>query len=203
VFQANGAFVARTFNANTGLLNSGTANAFIQILDNQFANGDSFVYADNTTTLSGLTDGTTYFAVFANSTGMALASTRGGANLTITASATSENHTLTGQSLFFTGNTAGVLVVTNDFYLDTNQKEDYLDTSYLYRKPRATSLTSNDVLLVQFDVFNGGDAGVKTISSYPIDDSLGFNALIASANVHTMEIPEALGTSGVYYDLRD
>lgn len=203
VFQANGASVARTFNANTGVLNSGTANAFIQISDNQFANGDSFVYADNTTTLSGLSDGATYFAVFANSTGMALASSRGGANLTITASSTSENHTLTGQRLFFTGNTTGALDVTNDFYLDTNQKEDYLDTSYLYRKPRATSLSSNDVLLVQFDVFTGGDASVKTISSYPIDDTLGFDALVASANVHTMEIPEVLGTSGVYYDLRD
>jgi hypothetical protein len=203
VFQANGASVAKTFNANTGVLNSGTANAFIQIVDNPFANGDSFVYADDTTTLTGLSDGTTYFAVFANSSGMALASTRGGANLTITASATSENHTLTGQRLFFTGNTVGVLDITNDFYLDTNQKEDYLDTSYLYRKPRATSLTSNDVLLVQFDVFNGGDSGVKTISSYPIDDTLGFDALVTSANVHTMEIPEVLGTSGTYYDLRD
>ena len=203
VFQANGASTAKTFNANTGLLNSGTANAFVLIADNPFANGDSFVYADNTTTLTGLTDGATYFAVFANSIGMALASTRGGANLTITASATSENHTLTGQPIFFTGNTSGALDVTNDFYVDTNQKEDYLDTSYLYRKPRATSLSSNDVLLVQYDVFTGGDAGVKTISSYPIDDSLGFDALIASANVHTMEVPEILGTSGVYYDLRD
>ena len=203
VFQANGASRAQTFNANTGLLNSGTANAFILISDNPFANGDSFVYADNTTTITGLTDGATYYAVFANTTGMALASTRGGANLTLTATATSENHTLTGQPIFFTGNTSGALDVTNDFYIDTNQKEDYLDTSYLYRKPRATSLTSNDVLLVQYDVFTGGDAGVKTISSYPIDDTLGFDALVASANVHTMEIPEILGTSGVYYDLRD
>lgn len=203
VYQANGASVAKSFNANTGVLNSGTANAFIQIADNPFANGDSFVYADNTTTLTGLSDGGTYYAVYANSSGMALASTRGGANLTITASGTSENHTITGQPIFFTGNTSGVLDVTNDFYLDTNQKEDYLDTSYLYRKPRATSLTSNDVLLVQYDVFTGGDASVKTISSYPIDDTLGFDALVASANVHTVEIPEVLGTSGTYYDLRD
>ena len=203
VFQANGASRAQTFNANTGVLNSGTANAFIQISDNPFANGDSIVYADNTTTVTGLTDAGTFFAVYANSTGMALASTRGGANLTLTATATSENHTLTGQPIFFTGNTYGVLDVTNDFYVDTNQKEDYLDTSYLYRKPRASGLSSNDILLVQYDVFTGGDAGVKTISSYPIDDTLGFTALMASANVHTMEIPEVLGTAGKYYDLRD
>lgn len=205
VFQANGASRAQAFDANTGIVNSGTANAFILIADNKFANGDSVVYSNTgmTTGVTGLTNATTYFAVFANSTGMALASTRGGANLTLTASATSENHTLTGQPIFFTGNTAGVLDVTNDFYVDTNQREDYLDTSYLFRKPRVTSLTSNDVLLVQYDVFTGGDASVKTISSYPIDDSLGFDALITSANVHTMEVPEILGTSGTYYDLRD
>ena len=205
VFQANGASRAQAFNANTGMVNSGTANAFILIADNKFANGDSVVYSNTgmTTGVTGLTNATTYFAVFANSTGMALASTRGGANLTLTASATSENHTLTGQPIFFTGNTAGVLDVTNDFYVDTNQREDYLDTSYLFRKPRVTSLTPNDVLLVQYDVLTGGDASVKTISSYPIDDSLGFDALIASANVHTMEVPEILGTSGTYYDLRD
>ena len=203
VYQANGASRTGTFNANTGVLNSGTANAFIQISNNPFANGDSVVYADNTTTITGLSDAGTYYAVYANSTGMALASTRGGANLTLTATSTSENHTLTGQAIFFTGNTYGALDVTNDFYIDTNQKEDYLDTSYLFRKPRASSLSSNDVLLVQYDVFTGGDASVKTISSYPIDDTLGFTALSASANVHTLEIPEILGTSGVYYDLRD
>ena len=203
VYQANGASVAKTFNSNTGIVNSGTANAFIQIADNPFANGDSFVYADNTTTVTGLSDGGTYYAVYANSSGMALASTRGGANLTLTATGTSENHTLTGQPIFFTGNTVGVSDITNDFYIDTNQKEDYLDTSYLYRKPRATALSSNDILLIQYDVFTGGDASVKTISSYAIDDSLGFDALSAQANVHTMEIPEVLGTSGKYYDLRD
>lgn len=203
VYQANGAPRTLTFNANTGVANSGTANAFILIPNNPFANGDSVVYADNATTLGGLSDAGTYYAVYANSTGMALASTRGGANLTITASATSENHSLTGNTIYFTGNTVGVLDITNDFYIDTNQREDYLDTSYLFRKPRATTLSSNDVLLVQYDVFTGGDASVKTISSYSINDSLGFNALIASGNVHTMEIPEILGTSGVYYDLRD
>lgn len=203
VYQANGASRAESFNANTGIVNSGTANAFIQITNNPFANGDSVVYADNTTTVTGLSDAGTYYAVYANSTGMALASTRGGANLTLTATATSENHTLTGQAIFFTANTNGVSDITNDFYVDTNQKEDYLDTSYLYRKPRATTLSSNDILLVEYDVFTGGDASVKTVSSYPIDDSLDFDALTASASVHTMEIPEILGTTGTYYDLRD
>lgn len=205
VYQANGASFAQAFNANTGVLNSGTANAFISISNNKFANGDSVVYSNTgmTTGVSGLTNGATYYAVFANTTGVALASSRGGANLTLTATSTSESHTLTGQPIFFTGSTFGVTDVTNDFFIDTNQKEDYLDTSYLYRKPRATTLSSNDVLLIQYDVFTGGDSGVKTISSYTVTDGLTFDALSAQANVHTMEIPEILGTSGVYYDLRD
>ena len=203
VYSANGASQAKTFNANTGIANSGTANAFILIPNNPFANGDSLVYADNATTITGLTDAGTYYAVYANSSGMALASTRGGANLTLTATATSENHTLTGQPIFFTANTYGVSNITNDFYIDTNQKEDYLDTSYLYRKPRAGVLSSNDILLVEYDVFTGGDSGIKTISSYTIDDSLTFAGLASSTSVNTMEIPEIVGTSGVYYDLRD
>ena len=203
VYLANGASQALSFDANTGITGSGTGSAFIVISNNPFANGDSVVYADNTTTVTGLTDTNTYYAVYANSTGMALASTRGGANLTLTATATSENHTLTGQPIFFTGNTYGVADVTNDFYIDTNQKEDYLDTSYLYRKPRATVLGSDTVLLVQYDAFEGGDVSVKTISSYTISDNLGFDALMAQTDVHTMEIPEILGTSGTYYDLRD
>lgn len=203
VYSANGASQAKTFNANTGIASSGTANAFILIPNNPFANGDSLVYADNTTTITGLTDTNTYYAVYANTSGMALASTRGGANLTLTATGTSENHTLTGRPIFFTENTYGVVNITNQFYIDTNQKEDYLDTSYLYRKPRATVLSSNDVLLVEYDVFTGGDSGVKTISSYSIDDSLTFAGLSSSASINTMEIPEMLGTSGIYYDLRD
>ena len=205
VYQANGVSRAQSFNANTGMTGSGTGNAFILIASNKFANGDSVVYSNTgmTTGITGLTNAGTYYAVYANSTGMALASTRGGANLTLTATATSENHTLTGQPIFFTGNTSGVSDVTNDFYIDTNQKEDYLDTSYLYRKPGKAALAANTVLLVQYDVFTGGDASVKTISSYAIDDSLGFDALSAQANVHTMEIPELLGVGNRYYDLRD
>ena len=203
VYQANGASVEKSFNANTGILNSGTSSAFIQITDNPFANGDSVVYADSTSTVTGLTDTNTYYAVYANSSGMALASTIGGSNLTLTATSTSENHTLTGRPIFWTEESAGVFDVTNDFYIDTNQKEDYLDISYLTRKPRATQLGTDDVLLVQYDVFTGGDAGVKTISSYTIDDTMDFNTLSAQSKIHTMELPEVLGTGGAYYDIRD
>jgi len=204
VYIANGASVAKTFNASTGLLNSGTAAAFVTLPNNVYANGDSVVYSNTgmTTGITGLTNGSTYYAVYANSLGMALASTRGGANLTLTASATSENHTLTGQPIFFGPTTFGVTDVTNDFYLDMNHTPDYMDTSYLYRKPRRAVLGTNDVLLIKYDAFTG-PAGVKTVSSYPVNDGETFTQLSTSANVHTMEIPEFLGTSGKYYDLRD
>jgi hypothetical protein len=83
-----------------------------------------------------------------------------------------------------------------------NHNEDYMDTSYLYRKPRRTVLSTNDVLLIKYDAFTGS-AGVKTVSSYPISDAETFTQLSTSANVHTMEIPEFIGTTGKYYDLRD
>ena len=104
--------------------------------------------------------------------------------------------------MYFGPNTFGVTDVTNDFYIDMNHNEDYMDTSYLYRKPRRTVLSTNDVLLVKYDAFTG-TAGVKTVSSYPVSDGETFAALSASANVHTMEIPEFIGTAGKYYDLRD
>jgi hypothetical protein len=204
VYIANGASVAKTFNASTGVLNSATAAAFITLPNNVYANGDSVVYSNTgmTTGVTGLTNGATYYAVYANSLGMALASSRGGANLTLTASATSENHTLTGQPIFFSATTYGVTDVTNDFYLDMNHNPDYMDTSYLYRKPRRAVLGTNDVLLVKYDAFTG-IAGVKTISSYSVNDGETFTQLSTSPNVNTMEIPEFVGTSGKYYDLRD
>lgn len=201
VHKANGASRAVSFNANTSV---NTDTDFISITNNVYANGDSVVYSNTgmVSGVGGLANGSTYYVVYANSSGLALSATRGGANIDLTASATSENHTLTGSPLFFTSNTYGVVDVTNDFYIDSNQKEDYLDISYLYRKPRLDLLSGNDVLLVKYDVFSGG-SGVKTISSYPIDDALSFDNLIASSNVNTLEMPEVIGTSGKYYDIRD
>lgn len=203
VYIANGASRDITFDVSTNITNSGTANAFITFANTPFANGDSLVYSNTAGAgvLGGLANGSTYYVVYANTSGFSLASTRGGANLTLTSN-TSSTHKFTGSPLYFGPNTYGVTDVTNDFYLDMNHTPDYMDTSYLYRKPRRALLNTTDVLLVKYDAFNGG-AGVKTVSSYPVSDSETFTALSASANVHTMEIPEFLGTSGKYYDLRD
>lgn len=204
VYQANGASRALSFNAATGILNSGTANAFIQIANNPFANGDSVQYSNTggTTVVGGLTNSSSYYVVYANTSGFALSSSRNGANLTLTANGTSELHTMTGSPLYFTEDTYGVSEITNQYYIDTNQKEDYLDTSYLFSKPRIDSLSSNDVLLVKFDAFTTGP-GVKTVSSYPINDSANLTALTTGSDINTAEIPELIGTFGKYYDLRD
>ena len=199
VYQANGASVAKTFNANTGVVGS-----FVSIPNNPFANGDSLVYTTGTggTILSGLANNTTYYAVLANSSGSKFASTRNGSALTITASSLSETHTFTGSPLYFAPDTYGVADITNDFYIDNNQTEDYLDISYLYKKPKRLATSNNDVYLIKYDAFTSG-TGVKTVSSYNVNDAANLATLSTGSEINTMEIPEATGISGKYYDLRD
>jgi hypothetical protein len=199
VYKANGASIAKTFNANSGVVAS-----FVSIPNNPFANGDSLVYTTGTggTILTGLANNTTYYAVLANSSGSKFSSTRNGSALTITASAISETHTFTGLPLYFAPDTYGVADITNDFYIDNNQTEDYLDISYLYKKPGRTATVTNDVYLVKYDAFTSG-TGVKTVSSYNVNDAANLTTLSTGSEVHTMEIPQATGISGKYYDLRD
>jgi hypothetical protein len=199
VYKANGASVAKTFNANTGVVAS-----FVSIPNNPFANGDSLVYTTGTggTILTGLANNTTYYAVLANSSGSKFASTRNGSALSITASTTSETHTFTGAPLYFAADTYGVADITNDFYIDNNQTEDYLDISYLYKKPNRIATTTNDVYLIKYDAFTSG-TGVKTVSSYNVNDAANLATLSTGSEINTMEIPQATGISGKYYDLRD
>ena len=81
-----------TFNALTSVSN--TLN-FITIASNPFSNNDLATYTvpATNTAIGGLVNAASYYVVFANSTGMALANTFGGSNIDITAT-TSETHTL-------------------------------------------------------------------------------------------------------------
>ena len=191
-----------TFDANTGV----NAN-FITITSNPYANGDYVTYqtATGNTAITGLTNASSYYVVSANSTGLKLASTRGGSALSLTASTISETgHYLIGQPYYFGPDTNGVEDVTNDFYVDSNHRDNYLDTSYLYRKPRKTSLAANTTLLVEFDCFSTSTEGLKAVNSYDILDTANLATLSATAGkVHTLEIPEFVGTGQKYYDLRD
>ncbi len=192
-----------TFNVATDITGSATANAFIAITNNPFANGDSLVYSNaaGVGVLGGLTNNTAYFAVYANTSGFALSATRGGANLTLTSNSTSV-HKFTGNTAYFTENTYGVTDVTNQFYIDSGQNEDFLDISKLVRKPRYDTLAANDILLVKFDAFQSS-SGVKTISSYTINDSANLTSLVSDASINTMELAEFEGSTGIYYDVRD
>ena len=97
--------------------------------------------------------------------------------------------------------------ITQDFYIDHNQTEDYYGISYLYQRPgNSLALSSTDWLLVKFDYFSStpGEEGLKSpggSGTYPINDTA---TLAASAStINTVEIPEVFGARGTYYDLRD
>lgn len=106
-----------------------------------------------------------------------------------------------GNTTFAAGGT-GVINVTNDFYIDSNHGTDSLGTGYLYKK--ATSKLALDAtrrLLVVFDVLTTSGTGLRTITSYPIND---VQTLAASAaTMNTLELPEVFGSQGEYYDVRD
>ena len=192
-----------TFNANTGVVSN-----FVTLSNHPYANGDQVVYqtATGNTALSGITNAASYFVVAANSTGLKLSSTRGGTALSLTASSVSETgHFLIGYPLYFGPDTNDVQDITNLFYADANHRDNYLDTSYLYKKPRTDSLAVNSTLLVEFDCFTTAAEGLKTIASYDLLDTANLETITATAGkVHTLEIPEFGGTSGqAYYDLRD
>ncbi len=97
--------------------------------------------------------------------------------------------------------------ITQDFYIDHNQTEDYYGISYLYQKPgNSLALNASDWLLVKFDYFSStpGEEGMKGpggSGTYPINDTATLAA--ATSTINTVEIPEVWGARGTYYDLRD
>jgi hypothetical protein len=101
--------------------------------------------------------------------------------------------------------TTNVTNVTEDFYIDHNQTEDYYGISYLYKKPNsATTVANTDFLLVKLDHFSDSSEGLKApgdSGSYDINDSLTLTN--STTTVNTLEIPEVYGVKGDYYDLRD
>ena len=105
----------------------------------------------------------------------------------------------------FTPTEAGVQDITNEYYIDHNQNENFYDMSYLYRKTDAnTAITTSNFLLVKFDHFTSSGEGLKapgSAGSYQINDTLALAS--SSSTINTMEIPEVYGTKGEYYDLRD
>lgn len=191
-----------TFNANTGVVSD-----FIALTDHPYANGDQVVYQTSTgnTAITGLTNTNSYYVVSSNSTGLKLSSTRGGSAISLTPSSVSETgHYLIGYPTYFAPDTNQVTDITNQFYIDANHRDNYLDTSYLYYKPRRTPLPTDSTLLVEFDCYTTATEGLKAVNSYDLLDTANLEVISAtSGKVHTLEIPEFFGSGQKYYDLRD
>lgn len=96
--QVNAAnFGPETFNPNTGI----NSASHISIASQRFVNGTPIVYftSAGNTTPTGLTSGQSYYAVYADGSGLGLSLTSGGANLVISNSGPSETgHTLMGMN---------------------------------------------------------------------------------------------------------
>lgn len=110
-----------------------------------------------------------------------------------------------GSNNTFAPGDSGVTDVTNNFFVDHNQGEDFYGLSYLYKNPTSTAaLANNAVLLVKLDNFTDAGSGLKgpgSSGSYNINDTLTLANSVSSIN--TLEIPEVFGVKGEYYDLRD
>lgn len=90
--------------------------------------------------------------------------------------------------------------ITSAFYIDHNQKKNYYDVGFLY-KDKGYTLTAGTILLVEFDVLTTSEQGLKTIASYPLNDTLTFAN--SASTINTLEIPEMYSDKGEYFDLRD
>lgn len=96
--------------------------------------------------------------------------------------------------------------VTNFFYIDHGQNEDYYDAGWLYAKTSGVSpitLMANNYLLVQYDALSRSTNNALTISSYTLNDSSNLATLSVGTSIATLEIPEFYSSTNDYYDLRD
>jgi len=179
------------FNGNSTIVSSD----FINFTNDFLSDGEVVVYrtATGNTNVVGLSNNQAYYVVSANSTGVKLASSSGGSAISLTATGSD-----TTQYLLSVSNND--LDVTQNFYIDHNQRKDYYDVGFLYKNPSYV-LASNKLFLAQFDVMTTSENGIKTVSSYPINDATPLS--LNTAGIHTLEIPELLHDNGEYFDLRD
>lgn len=201
VYSANSANQISTFAGTAADINTD----FITIPNHPFSDRDLVTYTcfAGNTAITPLSNNGSYYVFAANSSGFKLKTSYSAAlPLDLTVTGAGVGHQFEGRPIFITPTTNGVENVTNQFYIDNGHNADYLDISYLYRKAR-TTVDANTTLLVQFDAFETTGEGVKTISSYTIDDIHSL-ANIDGNSVHTLEIPELFSNyDGRYIDVRD
>lgn len=163
---------------------------FISITNNNLVNQDKVVYA-SLSPAEPLANGV-YYVNSANSSGIKLSATSTGNPINITANAQSLSYIMSVSNTDTN--------VTQNYYIDHNQRKDYYDIGYLY-KNASYSVPSNKLLLVEFDVLRTNQNGIKTISSYPVNDFIKLED--NTTGIHTLEIPELIHDNGEYFDLID
>jgi cytoskeletal protein CcmA (bactofilin family) len=104
-----------TFNALTGVAN--TTDFITTAAVHGFSNGDvvRYVVSTGNTAITGLTNGSNYYVISANTTAFQLATTFGGANINLTAGNSEIGHTLTPQRIMMStsGNIESPLGLAN------------------------------------------------------------------------------------------
>lgn len=98
----------------------------------------------------------------------------------------------------YLGSTTADTNITSNFWIDHNQKKDYYDVGFLYKKTDY-ALSAAVTLLVEFDVLTTTQNGLKTISSYPINDTVLLTD--SSTSINTVEVPEMYNDNDEYFDL--
>jgi len=91
--------------------------------------------------------------------------------------------------------------VTDEFFVDANHTENYYGLGSLHFKSESNLDLTNKYILVEFDYSEHAGSGVKTVSSYTVEDGVLLSGL--TANVNTLEIPEFIGVTDEYHDLRE
>lgn len=99
----------------------------------------------------------------------------------------------------YAGSNTGATDITEHFYVEDGQRENYYDLAFLVKDPQSTyTIGADDELLVEYSVTTHA-AGIKTVTSYTLNDETRLANLVSE--MHTLEIPEFKDTA--YHDLRE
>lgn len=164
---------ANSITANSTGVNSAADFILLTSANSNYLAGNRVYYTvpTNNTAITGLTANSYYYVSFANTTGLKLAATSGGANIDITASVLNETHTLTGDASFIAVSTANSKWQANDrlyYSVPTN------NTAF-------GGLTGNSYYYVSF----ANTTGIKISST-----SGGANLTFGAASIPTAGSPE-------------
>ena len=102
----------------------------------------------------------------------------------------------------YAGSNTSAEDVTNNFYINHRQTENYYDLGELVLDPKSTlTINSSSTFLVEFDYTAHDSEGVKTLRSYTINDEVELSSL--TTDINTLEIPELTNQFGGYKDIRE